>query len=106
MHKKLEADLISLAHSILTMKNKADVFALKDKSKAIYEKLSMLAFVEEYVHTSPGLQVKKEQLLTQVSVAFEAKENNAQKETNLHNMMVGETKINKLIFSQLLTVIL
>jgi hypothetical protein len=33
-------------------------------------------------------------------------ENNAQQETNLHNMMVGETKINKLIFSQLLTAIL
>lgn len=33
-------------------------------------------------------------------------ENNAQQETNLHNMMVGETKINKLIFSQLLTAVL
>ncbi|MBS3993729.1 MAG: hypothetical protein KGZ87_08435 [Bacteroidetes bacterium] len=33
-------------------------------------------------------------------------ENNAQQETNLHNMVVGETKINKLIFSQLLTLIL
>ncbi|AOW19963.1 hypothetical protein [Urechidicola croceus] len=33
-------------------------------------------------------------------------ENNAQGETNLHNMVVGETKINKLIFSQILTLIL
>ncbi|RXP47067.1 hypothetical protein EC396_13135 [Lutibacter sp. HS1-25] len=33
-------------------------------------------------------------------------ENNAQGETNLHNMVVGGTKINKLIFSQLLTVVL
>ncbi len=33
-------------------------------------------------------------------------ENNAQGETNLHNMVVGETKINKLIFSQLLTFVL
>jgi hypothetical protein len=33
-------------------------------------------------------------------------ENNAQQETNLHNMMVGETKINKLVFSQILTVVL
>ncbi len=33
-------------------------------------------------------------------------ENNAQQETNLHNMVVGETKINKLIFSQILTVVL
>ena len=34
------------------------------------------------------------------------KQNNAQQETNLHNMVVGETKINKLIFSQILTVVL
>lgn len=34
------------------------------------------------------------------------KENNAQQETNLHNMVVGGTKVNKLIFSQLLTLIL
>ena len=33
-------------------------------------------------------------------------ENNTQQETNLHNMVVGETKINKLIFSQLLTLIM
>lgn len=34
------------------------------------------------------------------------KQNNAQQETNLHNMVVGETKINKLIFSQILTIVL
>lgn len=34
------------------------------------------------------------------------KQNNAQQETNLHNMVVGDTKINKLVFSQLLTLVL
>lgn len=33
-------------------------------------------------------------------------ENNAQQETNLHNMVVGDTKINKLIFSQIFTGVL
>ena len=33
-------------------------------------------------------------------------QNNAQKETNLHNLVVGETKLNKLIFGQILTAIL
>ncbi len=32
--------------------------------------------------------------------------NNLQQETNLHNMMVGETKINKLIFTQILISVL
>lgn len=33
-------------------------------------------------------------------------ENNAQKETNLHNLVVGETKVNKLIFTQLMFLVL
>jgi hypothetical protein len=74
MHKKLEADLISLAHSILQMKNKDNVFLLKQKSKEIYEKLSVLAFVEEYVNSTPGLKETKEELLEKVAQAFEAKE--------------------------------
>ena len=32
--------------------------------------------------------------------------NNAQGETNLHNLMVGETKINKIIFNQLLFLVM
>tara|TARA_B110000902_G_C14253701_1_gene567070 strand:- start:1276 stop:2007 length:732 start_codon:yes stop_codon:yes gene_type:complete len=74
MHKKLEADLMSLAHSILKMKNKEDVFALKEKAKVIYEKLSMLAFVEEYVNSTPGLDVSKEELIEKVTQGFIAKE--------------------------------
>ena len=74
MHKKLEADLISLAHSILQLKNKEDVFALKEKSKEIYEKLSLLAFVEEYVNTTPGLEETKEELVFKVEKGLELKE--------------------------------
>lgn len=74
MHKKLEADLMSLAHSILKMKNKDDVFALKEISKEVYEKLSMLAFVEEYVNSTPNLETSKEELLEQVETAFDKKE--------------------------------
>lgn len=33
-------------------------------------------------------------------------ERNAQNETNLHNLVVGDTKINKLIFSQLLSIVM
>jgi hypothetical protein len=74
MHKKLEADLISLAHSILQMKNKDNVFLLKQKSKEIYEKLSVLAFVEEYVNSTPGLKQTKTELLETVEKAFAVKE--------------------------------
>ena len=74
MHKKLESDLISLAHSILQMKNKENVFLLKQKAYEIYEKLSVLAFVEEYVNTKPGIQVKKEELILKVEEAYKVKD--------------------------------
>jgi hypothetical protein len=74
MHKKLESDLISLAHSILQMKNKENIFLLKQKSREVYEKLSILAFVEEYVNATPGLKETKEVLITKVEKGFEAKD--------------------------------
>ncbi|UAM97358.1 hypothetical protein K8354_13655 [Polaribacter litorisediminis] len=74
MYKKIEGDLISLAHSILQMKNKENVFLLKEKSKEIYEKLSVLAFVEEYVNSTPNLKETKSELLEIVEEAYVKKE--------------------------------
>jgi hypothetical protein len=98
MHKKLEADLMSLAHSILKMKNKEDVFALKEKAKVIYEKLSMLAFVEEYVNSTPGLDVSKEELIEKVTQGFIAKEVVAVEEVILEEEVeVEEVVVDNLI---------
>lgn len=90
MHKKLKSDLISLAHSILQMKNKEDVLALKEKSEEIHEKLSLLAFVEEYVSTTPNNNVTKEELLEKVEKGLEIKktisEEPKDEETILHQL--------------------
>jgi len=83
MHKKLESDLISLAHSILQMKSKDNVFLLKEKSKEIYEKLSVLAFVEEYVNSGPNLEQTKEEVFSKVEKAFQLE---ASKEQDLENL--------------------
>jgi hypothetical protein len=69
MHKKLAADLTSLAHSILQMKNKEDVFALKTKAHEVYEKLAVLAFVEEYINNTPNPDHSKEELVAMVKNA-------------------------------------
>ena len=66
MHKKLEADLTSLAHSILQMKNKEDVFVLQKKAHEVYEKLSVLAYVEEYINNTPNPEHTKEELLEKI----------------------------------------
>ena len=90
MHKKLESDLISLAHSILQMKNKDNVFLLKEKAKDIYEKLSLLAFVEEYVNATPNLKQTKEEVLFKVEKAIELKD-------SLVEDFVDEEEVEKVI---------
>jgi hypothetical protein len=47
MKKKLEADLISIAHRILKLKNKSDINQLYLETQKLYEKLTVLKFVEE-----------------------------------------------------------
>ena len=47
MKKKLEADLISIAHRILKLKNKEGLTQLHLETQKLYEKLSVLKFVEE-----------------------------------------------------------
>lgn len=69
MHKKLAADLTSLAHKILQMKNKDDVFALQQKAHALYEKLSVLAYVEEYINNTPNPLKSKIELISEIEIA-------------------------------------
>jgi hypothetical protein len=94
MHKKLESDLISLAHSLLQMKNKENVFLLKQKAHEIYEKLSVLAFVEEYVNTTPGVNVKKEALILKVEEAYKFKDQSSKEadEANKVEVITGDFK--------------
>ena len=69
MHKKLAADLTSLAHSILQLKNKEDVLVLKQKAYEVYEKLTVLAYVDEYIDTTPNASETKEELLEKIEDA-------------------------------------
>lgn len=48
MKKKLEADLVSIAHRILQLKNKSDINQLFLETQKLYEKLSVLRFVNEH----------------------------------------------------------
>ena len=48
MKKKIAADLTSLAHRILQLKNKEDVHELQAIAKELYEKLTVLVFTEKH----------------------------------------------------------
>lgn len=50
MKKKLEADLISIAHRILKLKGKEDVIQLHQEAQKLYEKLVVLRFYEENIN--------------------------------------------------------
>jgi hypothetical protein len=65
MRKKLEAELISIAHRILQLKHKDDVRELHHEAQKLYEKLSVLLFVEENlgeVKPTIGLKEMEEKL--------------------------------------------
>lgn len=66
MHKKLEAELVSLANSILQMKNMDDVNALHKKARDIYEKLTVLRFVEDYIEKTPSLSQTEEETMDNI----------------------------------------
>lgn len=48
MQKKLEAELISIAHRILKLKNKSELDQLYTETGKLYEKLAVLKFVETH----------------------------------------------------------
>lgn len=75
------------------------------KYKGILWKLGILGMALLFFFGA-GEEVSWGQRIFGIESSEYFKQNNAQQETNLHNMVVGDTKINKLIFSQILTVVL
>ena len=65
MKKSLEAELISIAHRILQLKNKEDIHELKAITAVLYEKLTVLSFAEKHfdgVRPTIGLQEVKDKI--------------------------------------------
>ena len=94
MHKKLEADLVSLAHSILQMKNRSEAYALKNKAREIYEKLAVLTFVEDYMASTPNLNISKVDLIDKMESALKNKEGKNSEESNVEPNLVENSESN------------
>lgn len=91
MKKKLEADLISIAHRILKLKNKSELVQLHLETQKLYEKLSVLLFVEEnFAEVKPtiGYAAIQEKLVT----TFE-KEDTAVEEKQPETAVVTEAEV-------------
>lgn len=98
MKKKLEAELISIAHRILKLKNKSELLQLHQESQRLYEKLSVLVFVEE---NFSGLQptIGKSEAYEILETAFDGNESSdkieldAQEEIALEAEKVVEEEV-------------
>lgn len=97
MHKKLAGDLTSLAHSILQMKNKDDVFALQKRAHELYEKLSVLAYVEEYINHTPNPNKTKEELISEIETIEELRDSPEKSNQKVSSDKVVEEQSDKII---------
>ncbi|WP_395058940.1 hypothetical protein [Flavobacterium sp.] len=74
MKKKLEAELISIAHRILQLKHKDDVRELHHEAQKLYEKLSVLLFVEEHFsETKPTIGLQDTEVIVEKAFDFDEK---------------------------------
>ncbi|MFT4683566.1 MAG: hypothetical protein ACI863_000158 [Flavobacteriales bacterium] len=71
MHKKLEAELVSIAHSILQMKNRDDITALHKKAQKLQEQLAVLMFIDDYLETTPEAKESREELIKKIETVVD-----------------------------------
>ncbi|RKR10643.1 hypothetical protein C8C83_2321 [Flavobacterium sp. 90] len=88
MKKKLEADLISIAHRILKLKNKSDINQLYLETQKLYEKLAVLKFVDENFDTVKPT-ITHSEITAEVETIFE-KDDIAPAEAVIETPIVAE----------------
>ena len=67
MHKKLEAELIHLAHQVLKINKDTNISELQNKAREIYENLSVLSFIDDYFVETPEVTDNKQDFLDKVN---------------------------------------
>lgn len=73
MKKKLESELISIAHRILKLKGKEDVIKMHTEAKELFEKLSVLKFAHENFDEEIPSMDDKSSIFDIVGAAFNNK---------------------------------
>lgn len=112
MKKKIEAELISIAHRVLKLKNRSETIVLHEEVKKLYEQLTILRFYEEHILIAEkeisraSLEEKLQQTETPVAknadnimpaMAISAEADTSEVETNVENEIeeVGFEEVNK-----------
>ena len=105
MKKRLEAELISIAHRVLKLKNKSEVDQLYKETQKLYETLSVLKFYQdsfEQVKEDVSLEVLEEKLAQLLADAPEesAVEDEASVETELEPIEVQEEEVQEPVVAE------
>jgi hypothetical protein len=92
MKKRLEADLISIAHRILQLKNKSDINQLYLESQKLYEKLALLRFVDDHFGDSKPT-IGQAEIEQKIEAAFEAIENEVPVAITIEEISIPEIEV-------------
>lgn len=99
MKKKLEAELISIAHRVLKLKNKSELIQLQQETQKLYEKLTVLLFVEDnFGDVKPTIGVKD--ITEKLEVIFENQSKIDKKKVEIQ-IIEEETISNQIVESEI-----
>jgi hypothetical protein len=96
MKKKLEAELISIAHRVLKLKNRSETKQLQEEAKKLYEQLTILRFYEENFETVKEeipVEVLEAKLQEEAAVDLEVQEEPILKEEQTFEPEVEEEMV-------------
>lgn len=93
MQKKLEAELMSLAHAILKMKKGDAIENLTERARKVYQQLSVLSYIDSYVKETPQNEKSFDALVEETFHKPELKEVVAPEEPELLQEEVAEETI-------------
>ncbi|MBA4152745.1 hypothetical protein [Flavobacterium sp.] len=96
MKKKLEADLISIAHRVLKLKGKEDVIQLHQEAQKLYEKLAILRFYEENINVLKE-EISAEELEEKLNTVAVAQPIATKEEVTVEPMLVQEAPIEETV---------
>jgi hypothetical protein len=103
MKKKLEADLISIAHRVLQMKNKSDINQLCIETRKLYEKLSILRFVEEHFGDVKPT-IGQAEIVEKMKQFFEENHLSESKPIKIQDEIVADTVIEEIIAEEIIII--
>ncbi|CAM3937347.1 hypothetical protein [Flavobacterium weaverense] len=99
MKKKLEADLISIAHRVLQLKNKSDINQLYLETQKLYEKLAVLRFVDEHF-SEVKPTIGNHDVAAKIESIFDSESDSNQTESEIVANQVEESIPNEVVVEE------